>query len=265
MPAEDVDPSLVRHREGLRHRTRCTPSAEPPVWFMGTSTVAVDTRFGSFTYLKDATIESCSSIGRYCSIAPGFRVGEPEHPLDWLSTSPFQYDADRFGWSPEASDYAIRRPAYEAHAAERGRPAVIGHDVWIGANVVVLCGVTVGHGAVLAAGSVVTRDVAPYTVVGGVPARPIRSRFEPGVVEELLDVAWWRFSPRQLDGVDFADVRAAVAEVRRRVDAGLAPYEPELVVLHPPAPRAARRPSAPPPPPGLGERLRRRARRTLRR
>lgn len=194
------------------------------MWFMGPVMTALPTRIGAFTYLVGGLIDSCESIGRYCSIAGGVRIGEPDHPVDWLSTSPFQYDTDRFGWHPAADDYEktpLRRGSFY-------RPAVvIGNDVWIAANAVILRGVTVGDGAIVAAGAVVTRDVPPYAVVGGVPARVLRYRFEPDLVAELLELQWWRFSPNQLTGLPFERPRDALAELRRRIDDGLEPYAGE--------------------------------------
>jgi acetyltransferase-like isoleucine patch superfamily enzyme len=103
------------------------------------------------------------------------------HPTNWLSTHP--------------AFYSLRRQSgvtfvQENHFDEL-RPVTIGSDVWIGARTLVLDGISVGDGAVIAAGAVVTRDVPPYAVVGGVPARPIRYRFDDAVIAELLDWRWW--------------------------------------------------------------------------
>ncbi|MCZ7153797.1 CatB-related O-acetyltransferase, partial [Salmonella enterica] len=87
-----------------------------------------------------------------------------------------------------------------------------GNDVWIGANVFISRGVRVGDGAVIAAGSVVTKSVRPYEVVGGVPAKHIRFRFEPNVISELLALRWWNYEPASLAGVRFDDVRASIDE-----------------------------------------------------
>lgn len=213
----------VQGREKLKHQRTSRVRIEAPVRFMGPTVSKTALEIGAFSYLVGGVIDSCSSIGRYCSLAAGIRIGEPDHPTDWLSSSPFQYDAARFGWHPSASEGAPLAPA----GFPRG-PATIGNDVWIGANAVVLRGVHVGDGAVVAAGAVVTRDVPPYAIVGGVAAKVIRYRFEPDLVAALLDVAWWRFSPNQLAGLAFDDPRSAVAELRRRIDEdGLTPYTGE--------------------------------------
>lgn len=218
-PPADL-PDHVRSRGNLKHQRVSEVRVEGPVWFMGPVVSKTALEIGAFTYLVGGVIDSCSSIGRYCSIAAGVRIGEPDHPTTWLSTSPFQYDEGRFGWHPDAVDGSTVEP----HGFARG-PASIGHDVWIGANALILRGVHVGDGAIVAAGAVVTTDVPPYAIVGGVPARVIRSRFDDDLVASLRDVAWWRFSPNQLAGLSFDDPQAAVAELRRRIDEdGLTPH-----------------------------------------
>ncbi|GBU18710.1 MULTISPECIES: CatB-related O-acetyltransferase [Methylobacterium] len=121
------------------------------------------------------------TIGRYCSIADKVEILlGGDHRLDWVSTYPF---AAMRGLWPEAE-------APADYHASRGDVA-IGHDVWLGSGCMILSGVTVGHGAVVAARAVVTRDVPPYAVVAGNPARIVRHRFEPAQVERLLACAWW--------------------------------------------------------------------------
>lgn len=227
---------------------------EPPVTFSKGFQFSTPTRVGAFTYFYSGLVVACESIGRYCSIAGGVRIGQNEHPLNWLSTSSFQYNNDRFWFHPAGVSGRIP----EEECDFRGAPPTIGNDVWLGSDVTIQRGVTIGDGAAVASSAVVTKDVPPYAVVGGVPAKVIRYRFDPDVIEELLDLRWWRFSPAQLDGVPFNDVRAAIDEVRRRIDDGMAPYRPEPVNIPiPPDP-----PDAPPATvtaaPGLISRLRRR-------
>jgi acetyltransferase-like isoleucine patch superfamily enzyme len=211
---------------------------------------------GAYSYLRTGTVRRLASIGRYCSIGPNVIIGETEHPLDWLSTSPFQYSrawrskhfgitaaavsegdsndvndgatdtGEDSGLSAEASVSAQSLPNVFLRSGDRlpeQLPVVIGNDVWIGANVVIRSGVTVGDGAVCAAGAVVTRDVQPYSIVGGVPARPIRKRFDDETVNRLLVMRWWRYDATDLAGLPFHDVHAALDELERRIKEGLKP------------------------------------------
>ena len=117
-----------------------------------------------------------TEIGRFCSIADGFCIGPDDHPQNFLSSSMVQYVPDVHGWDSFLEASGSPRQAPLVGFPQRGGVS-IGNDVWIGANVMIRRGVTIGDGAVVAAGAVVVADVPPYTVVAGVPARPLRQRF----------------------------------------------------------------------------------------
>lgn len=138
---------------------------------------------GDASYLGRDCMVADAEIGKFCAIAAEVRIGPPNHPMD----RPSQH---RFTYVPEYYDAAQARDA-TFFAARRAARTRIGHDVWIGHGVTVLAGVTVGDGAVLAAGAVVAKDVAPYTIVGGVPAKPIRERFPCDIAARLQRIAWW--------------------------------------------------------------------------
>lgn len=192
---------------------------EAPVEVVAGLGVQCSPSIGAFTYFVSGRLKGLKSIGRYCSVAAEVKIGDLNHPTDWLGTSSFQYNPNRFGWhDPDARRVAgACQPRMKALVKA---PVVIGHDVWIGAGVQILRGVTVGDGAILAAGAVVSRDVQPYEIVGGVPARPLRLRFPPPIVEQLRALRWWQYHPRDLEGVPFDDIQAAIDEIRRRRDAG---------------------------------------------
>ena len=130
-------------------------------------------------------------IGKFCAIASGVRfvMGSANHRMCSISTYPFHV----FGGAWEA-----HTPPHLSQLPFKG-DTVVGNDVWLGRESVVMPGVRIGDGAIVAACSVVTRDVPPYTLVGGNPAREIRKRFDPELTALLLELRWWDFSPERLD------------------------------------------------------------------
>ncbi|HEY3282047.1 MAG TPA: DapH/DapD/GlmU-related protein [Armatimonadota bacterium] len=143
---------------------------------------------GDYSYVAPETLMREVSTGRFCSIGPRCLVGSAAHPITFVSTSPAFYTVT----PPMGGSFADREHFGGA------QPVVLGHDVWVGAHVLVRDGVKVGTGAVLAAGAVVVKDVPPYSVVGGVPARLIRMRFAEDRVERLLETRWWEWSTDRL-------------------------------------------------------------------
>ena len=140
---------------------------------------------GDYSYLGHRCMVSDAQIGRFCAIATGVRIGAPNHPMHRPSMHRFTYCPEYYSLDAER-DHAF-------FAERRSDRVVVGHDVWIGHQAILLPGVTVGNGAVIAAGAVVSRDVASYSVVGGVPARLIRPRFASSVAEMLERIAWWNW------------------------------------------------------------------------
>jgi acetyltransferase-like isoleucine patch superfamily enzyme len=131
-------------------------------------------------YKVDGSIAPGTRIGSFCSIAPDVRLGGSDHPLGYVSTHPFQYLRNR-GYVTE-DDQALVRTL--------NQPVVIEDDVWLCDNVAVLCGVTIGRGAAVGAGAVVTTDIPPYSLALGVPARVVRTRLPEDQVERLMEIDW---------------------------------------------------------------------------
>lgn len=150
---------------------------------VGAATTLASSNFGDYSYVASHANIINSRIGKFASIAAMTRINPGNHPMERAAQSHFTYRASwYFAGEPDEAEFFAWRSA---------QPVTIGHDVWIGHGAIVLAGVTVADGAVIAAGAVVSHDVAPYTIVGGVPARPIRRRFLPTVSERLQALGWW--------------------------------------------------------------------------
>ena len=197
---------------GKAHDTACF---EEPVQLLN-CIVDRDVSVGRYTFiLKHSRIRPNTKIGRYCSIAPFVEIAPPEHPTNWMGTSPFQYDTLlHFGAQEGYSDRDVLPNPIEPIST------VVGNDVWIGRQVTIRRGVKVGHGAIIGANSFVNKDVPPYAIVGGLPAKLIRYRFSQDVIARLLDLNWWELTPQQLQGVQFDDIDRAIEQVEAVKKAG---------------------------------------------
>ncbi|MEC9198071.1 MAG: chloramphenicol acetyltransferase [Pseudomonadota bacterium] len=139
--------------------------------------------FGDYSYCDRYADIANARIGKFANIAAFSRIGPTDHPMAQASLHHFLYRSDDY-W-----DDATRDQAFFAH--RQSRLAHIGHDTWIGHNAVIKPEVTIGHGAIIASSAVVTKDVDPYTIVAGLPAKPIRKRFETHIADRLMELAWW--------------------------------------------------------------------------
>ncbi|HDZ57061.1 MAG TPA: CatB-related O-acetyltransferase [Pseudomonas xinjiangensis] len=145
---------------------------------------------GAMTYIRSGSeLINVQTIGRFCSIGSGVVIGQEAslHPLDWVSTHPFQYTA-----TPLSYDSGKE-------------PVIVGHDVWIGREALIFDGINIGTGAVIAARAVVTKDVPPYAIVAGIPARVVRFRHNPETIAGLLSSRWWTLPQGQLSVLPMND------------------------------------------------------------
>jgi virginiamycin A acetyltransferase len=190
----------------------------PRVGFLKPLVTAENIEIGEFTYYDDPAgpdtfqdrcvlyhypfIGDRLVIGRFCALAEGVRfvMNGANHAMSGFSTYPFNIFGH--GWEEGFDQVTWEK--------ENRGDTVVGNDVWLGTGVMVMPGVTIGDGAIVAARSVVSRDVEPYTIAGGNPAEPIRRRFDDGTVARLLAVAWWDWPvdriSRNLDAIRGADI-----------------------------------------------------------
>lgn len=157
---------------------------------------------GAFSYSYSGLPDGLT-VGRYASISTGLRFIDSFHPLDTLTTSAITFRPHNHLYAEFASDRVRDFAAGFRIGGTRPYPTV-GHDVWIGSNVTLAMGIRLGTGCVVAANSVVTRDVAPYAIVAGNPAKPVRLRMPEQTAARLLESAWWELDPSALFALDFA-------------------------------------------------------------
>lgn len=183
--------------DGLIDPTARVTDSEVGQWtWIGPGTNITESRFGDYSYTAGHVSIIYSDVGKFCSIASHASLNPGNHPMERVTQHHMTY----------------RRVEYELAETDddaffdwrRAHKVTVGHDVWIGHGAIVLPGVSVGTGAVVGAGAVVTKDVAPYTIVAGVPAKPLRMRFEAETARRLLEIAWWDW-PRELIEQRFND------------------------------------------------------------
>lgn len=155
---------------------------------IGSNVQITQSEVGRFTYFAGNNRIFHLTIGSFCSIGENVIIGHADHPTDLISTSPLFYKDDNPFGTSEFIDHGI----------SEFKKTVIGNDVWIGVNAFIKGGVKIHDGAVIGAGAVVTRDVEAYTVVGGVPAKPIKKRFSESIINELLKINWWSLEGNNL-------------------------------------------------------------------
>jgi acetyltransferase-like isoleucine patch superfamily enzyme len=147
----------------------------------------VNSTFGKHSFCGYYCEISNCEIGSYCSISNSVKIGGGMHPMNWVGMSPVFY---------EGRDSV--KAKFATHKRDEIKKTIIGHDVWIGHSVIIKQGITVGTGAVIGMGSIVTKDVAPYAIVAGSPAKEIRKRFNDEIIKKLLESKWWEFNDEKL-------------------------------------------------------------------
>jgi phosphonate metabolism protein (transferase hexapeptide repeat family) len=159
--------------------------------------------FEAYAYCDRLSDIANTTVGKFANIAAMTRIGPTDHPMENASLHHFLYRSSYY-WDdmPDDADFMAHRAS---------RRTVIGPDTWLGHGVIVKPEVTIGAGAVIASGAVVTKDVPPYMIMAGIPAQPLRPRFAPGIADRLMALAWWDWSHDRLRAA-LMDFRALKAE-----------------------------------------------------
>jgi phosphonate metabolism protein (transferase hexapeptide repeat family) len=152
-------------------------------------TQVIETTLGDYSYIVHGSQVIYAEIGKFCSLASFCRINPGNHPLERAALHHFTYRSFQFDLGEEDEEFFNWRRSYKV---------TLGNDVWVGHSASIMPGVHVGTGAAIGTGAVVTHDVPPFTVVAGVPARPIRERFPKEIQEELMRICWWDWPHEKL-------------------------------------------------------------------
>lgn len=172
--------------EGCTLDDRCVLDA---FVYLGANCILNNVKVESYSYIARNSLVQNTDIGRFCSIANDVFIGLGTHPTDKLSTSPLFYHRH--------NPFGVRLGNNDLFKDDYQRIS-IGHDVWIGARATILDGITIGHGAIVATGAVVTKDVPPYAIVAGIPAKVVKYRFDHEKIKSLLESEWWKLDPKTI-------------------------------------------------------------------
>ena len=204
---------------------------EPPcsIKWMG---IHKSIKMGAFSYGVKGFFFN-TEIGRYCSMGEDIQIGRHSHPMHWVSTSPFFYQNYKTIIEQELPDSILLDPSdfEKSSLPVELKKTKIGNDVWIGHGAFILPGIEIGDGAVIAAHAVVTKNVEPYSVVAGSPAKIIKYRFEEKIISELMLSKWWEFAPWDLKGLVVDDPLKFTSDVNALRKNEQPIYQPELILL----------------------------------
>ncbi len=156
---------------------------------LGAETTMLESTFGDYSYAAGQVSIVYADVGKFCSIAAQTRINPGNHPMHRVTQHHFTYRRNMYGFGEDDHDFFAWRRAHRCR---------IEHDVWLGHGSIIMPGVTIETGAVVGSGAVVTKDVPPYTIVAGVPAKPIRARFPLPIAEKLLAIGWWEWDHETL-------------------------------------------------------------------
>ncbi|WP_408008183.1 DapH/DapD/GlmU-related protein [Pseudalkalibacillus sp. A8] len=174
------------------HESSTVQNSALGVWTeLGPNTWIEESRFGDYSYTAGDAQIIYAEIGKFCSIASHVRINPGNHPMWRVTQHHMTYRCKQYRFDDrDDEDFFDWRRAHKVR---------IGHDVWIGHGAVIMPGVSIGTGAVIGAGAVVTKDIPPYMIAVGIPAKPLRERFPKDIAEKLLQIEWWNWSREKLE------------------------------------------------------------------
>ncbi len=181
---------------------------EKPVKIYKNVEIANNNKIGKYTYIRPFTYTNKNTnIGRYCSIGDYVIIGASKHPTNWLSTHTFQYDINtKF---PGSKLYS----KVKTHRFNFSETTVIGNDVWIGSRALIMQGVKVGHGSIIGAGAIISKNVEPYSIVVG-SNQIIKKRFSSDIIDSLLKYPWWDLNEDVISNLDFSNIERCIEQLR---------------------------------------------------
>ncbi len=205
--------SRISYKAYLNHKTKFEDHCK-----IGEKTLIAGAKIGRGTYILPLGNFTNAWIGRFCSIGRNVRIIDGFHPVhEWISTHPAFYSPNK-----QSGFTFCKKSLFEEHRLfdkEKNISILIGHDVWIGNNVSLFSGIKIGNGAVIAAGAVVTKDVEPYSIVGGVPAKKIGIRFEKNISDYIESTRWWNWPMNVLrnKALLFSNVEKFINETKNQI------------------------------------------------
>ena len=215
----------LKLRHAVKIEQNCGMYGGPYAPFVGGHPSSGLCTIGAFSYsyspLPDGLI-----VGRYCSISTGLKFIDSHHPTETLTTSAYLFRPANNLFKDYATAASKNFASSFSITGGKAYPH-IGHDVWIGANCTLSMGISIGTGAIIATNSTVTRDVPPYAIVGGNPARIIKFRFDFELIASLLGSQWWTYCPTTLFSEHLLDPRKQLS----MIDASVPLFEPKAIIL----------------------------------
>lgn len=173
---------------------------------IGSHNQIIESEIGDYTYTMDDVTINYTEIGKYTSVASHVCINPVDHPMERVTQHHMTYRRRDYGFAATDDEIIFNR--------RRNNRVTIGHDVWIGHGAIVMKGVHIGTGAVVGSGAIVTKDVEPYSIVVGVPAKPVRMRFPRDVADQLMKIAWWDW-PREVIEERFQELSDTAAFIRK--------------------------------------------------